>query len=99
MITHGGDVWQAGEELGIPALELLDFSANVNPRGLPLRARARLARDASDPHLLSLYPDPSARCLRHALSRQLGVPPEAIAVGPGATSLLTPILRLSLIHI
>ncbi len=42
MIAHGGDVWQAGVELGIPASELLDFSANINPRGLPPRARARL---------------------------------------------------------
>ena len=46
MIVHGGDVWQVGEELGIPASELLDFSANINPRGLPPRARERLARDA-----------------------------------------------------
>jgi threonine-phosphate decarboxylase len=64
MIAHGGDVWQVGEELGIPALELLDFSANINPRGLPPGARERLAKDASDSRLLSLYPDPSARRLR-----------------------------------
>jgi threonine-phosphate decarboxylase len=93
MIAHGGDVWQAGEELGISASELLDFSANVNPRGLPPRARDRLIHDASDPRLLSFYPDPYARRLRHALSRQLGVPADAIAVGPGAESLLAPILR------
>jgi threonine-phosphate decarboxylase len=93
MIDHGGDVWQAGEEWGIPASELLDFSANINPHGLPLRARDRLARDASDPRLLGFYPDPSARCLRHALSRGLDIPPESIVVGPGAVSLLAPILR------
>ncbi len=69
MTVHGGDVWQVGEELGIPASELLDFSANINPRGLPPRARERLARDASDPRLLSFYPDPSARRLRNALER------------------------------
>jgi threonine-phosphate decarboxylase len=93
MIVHGGDVWQAGEALGISASELLDFSANINPRGLPPRARERLAHDAADPRLLSLYPDPSARCLRIALSEQLGVPADAIVVGPGAESLLAPILR------
>ena len=43
MIAHGGDVRQVSEQLGIPASELLDFSANINPRGLPARARARLA--------------------------------------------------------
>lgn len=93
MIVHGGDVWQVAGELGIPASDLLDFSANINPRGLPIRARERLRRDASDPRLLGLYPDPSARILRQALSDQLKIPPDSIVVGPGAEALLTPILR------
>jgi threonine-phosphate decarboxylase len=93
MIAHGGDVWQVGEELGIAASELLDFSANINPRGLPPRARERLARDASDARLLSFYPDPSARRLREALSERLAISPDAIVIGPGAESLLAPILR------
>src|SRR6202043_2760456 len=93
MTVHGGDVWQAGMELGIPVSELLDFSANINPRGLPPKARERLTRDASDPRLLSFYPDPSARRLREALSEQLGVTADAIVVGPGSESLLAPILR------
>src|SRR5258707_416440 len=93
MMAHGGDVWQAGEALGIAASELLDFSANINPRGLPPRARARLAHLASDARLLSWYPDPTASHLRSALSEQLGVPADAIVVGPGAESLLGPILR------
>jgi threonine-phosphate decarboxylase len=93
MIAHGGDVWQAGEALGISASELLDFSANINPRGLPPRALARLAHDASDVRLLSCYPDPCATRLRTALGDQLGVPADAIVVGPGAESLLAPILR------
>jgi threonine-phosphate decarboxylase len=93
MTIHGGDVWQVAGDLGIPARELLDFSANINPRGLPPLAMERLSRDASDPQLLSLYPDPSAGRLRKALSEQLAVAPEAIAVGPGAEALLAPILR------
>src|SRR5258707_10658275 len=93
MPVHGGDVWQGAEELGIPAPELLDFSANINPRGLPPRAMQRLTRDASNVHLLSLYPDPSARRLRRALSEQLALPATAIVVGPGAEALLAPILR------
>jgi threonine-phosphate decarboxylase len=92
MIAHGGDVWQVAEEFGFSAWDLLDFSANINPRGLPPRARQRLARDASDPKLLSFYPDSSARRLRRALSEQLDVPADAIVVGPGAESLLAPIL-------
>jgi threonine-phosphate decarboxylase len=92
MTVHGGDVWQVSEELGTPASDLLDFSANINPRGLPPKARARLARDAADARLLSFYPDPSARCLRKALSAHLTIDPDTIAVGPGAEALLAPIL-------
>lgn len=93
MIAHGGDVWDVAEELGIPVSELLDFSASINPGGLPPKARERLARDAADLRLLSFYPDPSARRLRRGLSEQHGVGTETIAVGPGAESLLAPILR------
>lgn len=93
MTAHGGDVWQVADELGIPASDLLDFSANVNPRGLPARAMQRLAKDASNESLLKLYPDPSARSLRQALSERLAVPMETIVVGPGAEAMLAPALR------
>jgi threonine-phosphate decarboxylase len=93
MSTHGGDVWDAGEAFGIAPEALLDFSANVNPHGLPPAARQRLARDAANARLLSHYPDPSARRLREALSARLNIPAEAIVVGPGAEALLAPILR------
>jgi threonine-phosphate decarboxylase len=93
MIVHGGEVWAVAQELGIAASELLDFSANINPRGLPARARERLAKEASDACLLSYYPDRSARHLREALGQQLAITADAIVVGPGAESLLAPILR------
>jgi threonine-phosphate decarboxylase len=93
MTVHGGDVWQVAEDLGIHAGDLLDFSANVNPRGLPPCARARLARDAADSHFLRCYSDPSARTLRAALSDQLGVPGNAIVIGAGAAALIGPALR------
>ena len=93
MTEHGGDVWQVAAEEGISAVDLMDFSANVNPRGLPPRAMERLTQDASDRRLLGHYPDPSARRLCDALSGHLDVPREAIAIGPGAESLLGPTLR------
>jgi threonine-phosphate decarboxylase len=93
MTVHGGDVWQVAEELGIAASELLDFSANINPRGLPAGARERLQREASDARLLRSYPDPGAGGLRAALSDRFGVPAEAMVVGPGAEALLDPVLR------
>lgn len=93
MMAHGGDVWQVAEQIGVDATAILDFSANINPRGLPPRALERLMRDASDPQSLRFYPDPSASHLRSVLSKQHSAPPEAIVVGPGAEALLAPILR------
>lgn len=91
---HGGDVWRVAEEFGIPVEEILDFSANINPRGLPRRAMERLAQDASNARMLGAYPDPAAVRLREALSLRDGVPAESIVVGPGAEALLAPILRV-----
>jgi threonine-phosphate decarboxylase len=91
--VHGGDVWQIAQEFGIAVEQILDFSANINPRGLPAAAHARLQRDAADPGLLRCYPDRSARRLREALSTKLDVPFESIVIGPGAEALLAPILR------
>jgi len=93
MTNHGGDVWRVAEEFGIPATDLIDFSANINPRGLPEAARRRLVRDAANPHLLSLYPDPAASTLRRALAEKFAVSADSIVVGPGAEALLSPILR------
>ena len=90
---HGGDVWQTASEYGVPRERLLDFSANINPRGLPERARQRLIRDAADAGLLMCYPDPAARALRSVLSGHMGVPAESIAVGEGAEALLASALR------
>ena len=90
---HGGDVQSVSVDYGIPASELLDFSANINPRGLPLQARQRLTRDASDAALLMRYPDPDARELRQALSKRLDVPIESIVIGEGAAALLSASVR------
>ena len=93
MNMHGGDVWQVADELGTTADHLLDFSANINPRGLPVQALLKLARDAANPQLLSFYPDSAARKLRLALTEHTGVPGENLVIGPGAEALLSPILR------
>src|SRR5258707_15501675 len=91
--THGGDVDRVAREAGIPVERLLDFSANVNPMGLPARAAKRLAREAGDPRNVAHYPDPEASELRCLLGRRLGVPGGCIAVGAGAGSLIPAAVR------
>jgi threonine-phosphate decarboxylase len=91
--THGGDVDRVARDAGIAVERLLDFSANVNPMGLPARAAERLAREAGDPHRVSHYPDPHATELRQLLSRQLDVPGECIVIAAGADSLIHAAVR------
>lgn len=79
---HGGD-WAGFErEYGRAPL---DFSANVNPLGMPPGARA--AAEAALAQAGS-YPDPHCRALREALSAAEGVPPEWILCGNGAADLI-----------
>jgi threonine-phosphate decarboxylase len=92
-MSHGGDVQRVARELGIPAESVLDFSANVNPAGLPARALERLARDAGDPRVLSQYPDPEAHELRSVLSQQLDVAPGSVVIGAGADALIHAAVR------
>jgi threonine-phosphate decarboxylase len=90
---HGGLVDAAARQLGVPPEEILDFSANLNPAGLPQRAAARLAKEAADPRLVARYPDPEARELKLALAARLDLPPETIVIGAGADALIHAAIR------
>lgn len=85
--NHGGDVTGYRRTYG---REPLDFSASLNPFGMPARVAeaARRAVDASVP-----YPDPFCRELGAALAARLDVPEERIVFGNGAAEV---IFRLAL---
>lgn len=93
LYLHGGDIDRAAEEAGVPADRIFDFSSNINPMGLPLRAAERLARDAQDRRVWSRYPDPEYGELRSALSGYAAVPPECIVIAGGADSLIHAAVR------
>ena len=80
--THGGDlvsartVWKG---------ELLDFSANLNPLGMPegvRKAAEEAVREAIH------YPDPLCRDLGAAIARRDGVATEQVLCGNGAADLV-----------
>jgi len=75
-------VWSAGLELGIPASELLDFRREYQSARLALPGKERLKHDAADPRCLASIRS-FRGALRMALSGHLGVPMEAILIGPG----------------
>ena len=74
---HGGNIYAHPVKL--------DFSANINPLGMPERVReAVLASAAQWAH----YPDPACLVLSVALSSQSGYPADHIVCGSGADDLL-----------
>ncbi|MCD8354880.1 MAG: threonine-phosphate decarboxylase CobD [Clostridiales bacterium] len=78
-ITHGGDIYAWGER------EILDFSASLNPMGMPNEvAHAAMEGVSASDH----YPDPQCRALRQAIAEAEGVPAEQIFCGNGAAELL-----------
>ena len=90
---HGGNIQQVLLEFGLRDGHLLDFSSNVNPRGLPPGAAARIARDAANPTLLQHYPDVRALELRRALSAKHQIGEDCIVIGAGAAELVAASIR------
>ena len=74
---HGGDVYSQSVKL--------DFSANINPAGMPEPVKAALHRAAEH---CTRYPDPYCTQLRQSISAHEHVPPESILCGNGAADLI-----------
>lgn len=80
--SHGGDILTAQNQYGG---RILDFSANINPLGMPESVRLAAERAVSRS---TSYPDPFCRELRKALSIRDGVPEDYILCGNGAADLI-----------
>ncbi|MHC1723624.1 MAG: histidinol-phosphate transaminase [Aminipila sp.] len=81
-LIHGGDIYSAKEK-GIE--DILDFSANINPKGLPERVKQAII-DGLDSCVN--YPDPLCRELTSALSEFEGINRECIICGNGAADII-----------
>ena len=74
---HGGDIYTHKG--------LLDFSANINPYGIPEAVKNAAAGAVFD---CTAYPDPYCRALRKGISEQEGIPEGWILCGNGAADLI-----------
>jgi threonine-phosphate decarboxylase len=90
---HGGQLRRIAATFNIPACDLLDFSANINPEGPPPSVLASLRASLGDPATLTCYPDLESIELRQAIARYTGVTPQHIAVANGFVPLLEAALR------
>lgn len=77
MRTHGGNIYQLSN--------ILDFSANINPLGMPDAVRKALMGSAQN---CVHYPDPECTALVHALAEYESIPASQIVCGNGAADLI-----------
>lgn len=88
---HGGNIYAAARNSGLPASAFLDFSANINPLGLSARVRAALLESID---AVTCYPDPDAVDLKQAIAETYRVPLESIETGNGAVELIYLLCRV-----
>lgn len=83
--THGGNVREHAEIRGISIESLLDFSANINPLGIPESLKLAICQQL---HLAERYPDSEYKALRKTLAEYHQCLDRHIVVGNGATELI-----------
>jgi len=83
--SHGGGVDRAAQELGLSREQILDFSASINPLGLPESARQAIIRNIDR---ITDYPEIDAQSLCRTLARQQNLPEEYLLPGSGSTELI-----------
>ena len=87
LYQHGGNIYEIEPKRRD---FLLDFSANINPLGIPSRIKKLLHRQLKN---LVHYPDSEAHCLRVRLAQYWKVKEENVLVGNGSTELIYLVLN------
>ncbi len=90
---HGGQLRQLAARFNIPAEEVLDLSANLNPEGPPATLVYALRQSLEDRTLLSTYPDLEEQALKQSLARFAASTAGTISVANGFVPLLDAALR------
>lgn len=80
--VHGGDIYS--EEI-LAKGEIIDFSVNINPWGLPKSVKTALRAVIND---CSDYPDPFSRKLTNSLASYYNLDPQHILFSNGAADVL-----------
>jgi len=87
--SHGGNIYRISRQAGLPESGLLDFSASINPLGMPRGAKAAITASLKgNAEALSHYPDPEATRLRSAIAISHGIDESRVIVANGSTELI-----------
>jgi len=78
---HGADIYTASKRFGIDEDDIIDFSSNINPLGIPCNVQEAIIRSIK---YSSRYPDINSRELTNSLSKYEVVPKNWIFCSNGA---------------
>ena len=87
---HGGNIYLLASYLGIAESGIIDFSASINPLGVPACVHSAIKENLE---CLFNYPDPDTKRLRFKIAEHCGIDAESIVCGNGSTELIYLIVR------
>ncbi|MCK4956667.1 MAG: threonine-phosphate decarboxylase [Candidatus Cloacimonetes bacterium] len=85
MELHGGNVHRIQREKNINLENLYDYSANINPLGVPERIKKLISDNL---HLLEYYPDPDYQELISSIAEYNRIEEDRIIAGNGASEMI-----------
>jgi threonine-phosphate decarboxylase len=88
--SHGGNIYLLAEGLGVADSDIVDFSASINPLGVPQSVQSAIRENM---RFLFNYPDPDTKRLRLKISEHIGASADSIICGNGSTELIYLIAR------
>ncbi|MBI3592085.1 MAG: threonine-phosphate decarboxylase [Nitrospirae bacterium] len=87
---HGGNIYRLAEKLGMDENGIIDFSASINPLGVP---KSVLSEIKDNMKYIYNYPDPDAKQLRLEIARHFNINVKSIVCGNGSTELIYLVIR------
>lgn len=87
---HGGDLDFIEQKYMIPRNEIIDFSGNVNPLGLPETAKNAIINNIDS---ITTYPDKNYTALRESIAFYTHNKTEHVLVGNGSTELIDAFIK------
>lgn len=84
-MRHGGNVYRIARRLGVSESGVMDFSASINPLGMPESSIEEIRKMTCS---LGNYPDPDACIFARKVSDCFGLEPGRVLVGNGSTELI-----------
>ncbi len=88
--THGGNVYKISREHGIDICDIIDFSANINPMGIPKVGKDAIIQAFDN---MMHYPDPEYTELKKSIAEYHHVPSDWIIPSNGAIEALFMFMR------